>query len=59
MLIPQELQLSPNDAPCFFGKKIQLKRKPFLNFRSGFLFVSLLSDSNQRPRDYKSRALAN
>ena len=54
MLIPQELQLSR-----FFGKKIQLKRKPFLNFRSGFLFVSLLSDSNQRPRDYKSRALAN
>ena len=24
-----------------------------------FLFLSLLSDSNQRPRDYKSRALAN
>ena len=23
------------------------------------LFLSLLSDSNQRPRDYKSRALAN
>ena len=22
-------------------------------------FLSLLSDSNQRPRDYKSRALAN
>ena len=28
----------------------RLKRLPFL---------SLLSDSNQRPRDYKSRALAN
>ena len=25
----------------------------------GFRFPSLLSDSNQRPRDYKSRALAN
>ena len=24
-----------------------------------FCFLSLLSDSNQRPRDYKSRALAN
>ena len=24
-----------------------------------FIFLSLLSDSNQRPRDYKSRALAN
>ena len=24
-----------------------------------FFFLSLLSDSNQRPRDYKSRALAN
>ena len=24
-----------------------------------FEFLSLLSDSNQRPRDYKSRALAN
>ena len=26
---------------------------------SQHLFLSLLSDSNQRPRDYKSRALAN
>ena len=26
---------------------------------SFFIWVSLLSDSNQRPRDYKSRALAN
>ena len=24
-----------------------------------FVFLSLLSDSTQRPRDYKSRALAN
>jgi len=24
-----------------------------------FFLLSLLSDSNQRPRDYKSRALAN
>ena len=26
---------------------------------SNYIFLSLLSDSNQRPRDYKSRALAN
>gem|GEM_PF-3575997 len=30
-----------------------------IHFVSPFLFLSLLSDSNQRPRDYKSRALAN
>ncbi len=28
-------------------------------FRKKIPFLSLLSDSNQRPRDYKSRALAN
>ena len=28
-------------------------------FRKAYFFSSLLSDSNQRPRDYKSRALAN
>ena len=28
-------------------------------FQSSHFFLSLLSDSNQRPRDYKSRALAN
>ena len=27
--------------------------------KCAFFFLSLLSDSNQRPRDYKSRALAN
>ena len=35
-------------------KKAPLNEMPFM-----FLFLSLLSDSNQRPRDYKSRALAN
>ena len=29
-----------------------------IHFVSPFLFLSLLSDSNQRPRDYKSRAQA-
>ena len=36
--------------------RIQKKDAPG---RSVFSFLSLLSDSNQRPRDYKSRALAN
>ena len=39
----------------------------FLEFLVGWIYIdpsqilslSLLSDSNQRPRDYKSRALAN
>ena len=30
-----------------------------LSLPSQMKFLSLLSDSNQRPRDYKSRALAN
>ena len=38
-------------------KKYQLRRNS--RWHSFFLFLSLLSDSNQRPRDYKSRALAN
>ena len=32
--------------------------KPFPILETAFV-LSLLSDSNQRPRDYKSRALAN
>ncbi len=34
------------------------KKKEVANLLNYF-FLSLLSDSNQRPRDYKSRALAN
>ena len=30
-----------------------------LTAQLAFAYPSLLSDSNQRPRDYKSRALAN
>ena len=37
--------------------KIKGSRYGFLN--TVFICLSLLSDSNQRPRDYKSRALAN
>ncbi len=33
------------------------KARKVLSFLA--FFLSLLSDSNQRPRDYKSRALAN
>ena len=34
-------------------------RKEKREFIAELSFLSLLSDSNQRPRDYKSRALAN
>ena len=40
-------------------KKADLKKQMVFQYRDAFLFLSLLSDSNQRPRDYKSRALAN
>ena len=46
---PADLQSAP------FGRSGIL---PILLFQSS-TFLSLLSDSNQRPRDYKSRALAN
>ncbi len=39
------------------NKRIQSTKKARHYCRASFL--SLLSDSNQRPRDYKSRALAN
>ena len=42
------------------NKSVHIKRKtgaPHKETRR--IFLSLLSDSNQRPRDYKSRALAN
>ena len=42
-----------------FCEGIDKKRKTASEFQKRFLLVSLLSDSNQRPRDYKSRALAN
>ena len=35
------------------------KRKGCFLLQKATFFSSLLSDSNQRPRDYKSRALAN
>ena len=37
---------------------MEIKQKRELPYGNS-LFLSLLSDSNQRPRDYKSRALAN
>ena len=37
----------------------QKKTAPSSSERTVFHVLSLLSDSNQRPRDYKSRALAN
>ena len=43
-------------APVLYNKKEGVHG---LTNRALLHYVSLLSDSNQRPRDYKSRALAN
>ena len=53
MKIPQILTLIPKILNDIINKKL------FTIRINSFLLVSLLSDSNQRPRDYKSRALAN
>ena len=46
-----------NSILCFKTKKKTVPLSKGGN--SLVVFMSLLSDSNQRPRDYKSRALAN
>ena len=46
------LEQAQNRIKCKKDKTSNLKFCPFT-------VLSLLSDSNQRPRDYKSRALAN
>ena len=38
---------------------LDYKKSTQVTSLNAFFFLSLLSDSNQRPRDYKSRALAN
>ncbi len=38
---------------------MRYKKKRDVSADTSLFFLSLLSDSNQRPRDYKSRALAN
>ena len=48
--VSQQIYSLPHLATLVFA----LKSKELFSF-----FESLLSDSNQRPRDYKSRALAN
>ena len=51
------LRYSPN---VVFIRKSELATAYHSQKRIGYrLSLSLLSDSNQRPRDYKSRALAN
>ena len=54
---------SQNKAGAGCGKQKRMKhqprRHPILLYNHSFFPKSLLSDSNQRPRDYKSRALAN
>ena len=41
------------------GLLVAGNKKRICLYDISFIFLSLLSDSNQRPRDYKSRALAN
>ena len=41
------------------GLLVSGNKKRICLYDISFIFLSLLSDSNQRPRDYKSRALAN
>ena len=48
--VSQQIYSLPHLATLVFAQHV---------FKELFLFSSLLSDSNQRPRDYKSRALAN
>ena len=52
--IPQIVTLTP----VFKLSRNIIKTKRYI-IADISLFLSLLSDSNQRPRDYKSRALAN
>ena len=44
---------------CVEGLLVSGNEKRICLYDISFIFLSLLSDSNQRPRDYKSRALAN
>ena len=53
--IPQIVTLTHKLEDSLRGKK----KKAGNTFVSSAFLSSLLSDSNQRPRDYKSRALAN
>ena len=53
-LSPQQLYVPIYIPPYYRNENKKKLRNYFLSF-----FLSLLSDSNQRPRDYKSRALAN
>ena len=58
----QQIYSLPHLATLEFALTLSLFQKTHLRQLHNelrFLFLSLLSDSNQRPRDYKSRALAN
>ena len=50
--VSQQIYSLPHLATLVFAQL-------FFRIRLRSFFLSLLSDSNQRPRDYKSRALAN
>ena len=49
----------PTPISIIKNKRRYVSRHTFSIVLSHFIYSSLLSDSNQRPRDYKSRALAN
>ena len=54
--IPQIVTLIQENKPIYIGDKQE--RRCIVHYDTPSC-LSLLSDSNQRPRDYKSRALAN
>ena len=56
--IPQIVTLTHKISAVFKLSRNIIKTKRYI-IADISLFLSLLSDSNQRPRDYKSRALAN
>ena len=58
-LLPHLLQWAKMDSNHRRRKPADLQSAPFGHSGICPFLLSLLSDSNQRPRDYKSRALAN
>ena len=54
MLLPLRAESGTRTRDLFITNELLYQLSHF-----GIIYLSLLSDSNQRPRDYKSRALAN
>ncbi len=55
----KNISKTKNEFADKYAMEVNTKKKRVTNFSVHHSFSSLLSDSNQRPRDYKSRALAN